>query len=122
MRHIEIMMQDYYGIYTILSSYHEFVIMMLDYYGIDIMLMVIYSQIVRFSDTHNLSQTKQLFVNWLSYLGQLTMLNVVIKHFSAFCDTQSHVVTVTTIVLYFPFYISTTFNHYFGASICLVYL
>jgi len=30
-----IMMQDYYGIYTILSSNHEFVIMMLDYYRID---------------------------------------------------------------------------------------
>ena len=29
------MMQDYYGIYTILSSNHEFVIMMLDYYRID---------------------------------------------------------------------------------------
>jgi hypothetical protein len=29
------MMQDYYGIYTILSLNHEFVITMLDYYRID---------------------------------------------------------------------------------------
>ena len=31
------------------------------------------------------------------------LLNVVIKHFFVFCDTQSHVVTVMSIVLYFPF-------------------
>ena len=39
----------------------------------------------------------------MKVFDQGVVLNVVIKHFSAFCDTQSHVVTVTTIVLYFPF-------------------
>jgi hypothetical protein len=40
---------------------------MLDYYGIGTNIIANYIQDIRFSDTHNASQARQPFVNWIPY-------------------------------------------------------